>query len=146
MQKLMPPMDWWDFSTPKTYIIYLGCSRKIPTFMQKQIQPIMETSAYAKTGMFRIWNKTEKHEGNLDAPRLFPAVRLTGRAVVHVAGCVYDRWGQSISVTMKNKINRNLWRAWDSNPGLLVTSVGVLPVGIGRGCWFGRGSCSGEAT
>ena len=37
--------------------------------------------------------------GKLGAPKLYPDVRLTGRAVGHVAGCVYDRWGQGVSVS-----------------------------------------------
>ena len=48
MMKLMQPLDWWDFSTPKTYIICLCCSRKMTTNALSQNLPNMELNRNGK--------------------------------------------------------------------------------------------------
>ena len=56
MHKLMPALDWWDFATPKTYIICLGCSTKAPQLCKTKL-PIMELTemAISKTENVQKW-------------------------------------------------------------------------------------------
>ena len=79
----------------------------------------MPNLAYTKSGIrIETWKM-------LCVPQAVPSVRLTGRTVGHVAGCVNDRWGWPVSGPSKNIKGGGLSARGGSNPGRLGVVAGA---------------------